>query len=67
MVKGNMSESGVEIVYTNLEESPYLNIGVLVRCGSIATTPNPLLSLSLLRDEQMVSLGSLLMVDKSSF
>jgi len=38
-------------------ESPCLNICVLVRCETIVATPDPSLSLSLLRDEQKVSLG----------
>jgi len=45
------------MVHYNSEESPYLNVCVLVRHESNVATPNPSLSLSLLRDEQKVSLG----------
>jgi hypothetical protein len=45
------------MVHSNLEESPCLNTCVLVRRESIVATPDPSLSLSLLRDEQKVSLG----------
>jgi len=45
------------MVHSNLEESPYLNACVLVMCESIVATPDPSLSLSLLRDEQKVNLG----------
>jgi len=57
MVKGNMGESSIRIVHSNSEESPCLNACVLVRRESIIATPDPSLSLSLLRDEQKVSLG----------
>jgi hypothetical protein len=56
MVKGNMGKFEVRIVRSNPEES-FFNACVLLRCESIITTPNPSLSLSLLRDEQRVSLG----------
>jgi len=45
------------MVHSNLEESPCLKACALVRRESIVATPNPSLSLSLLRDEQKVSLG----------
>jgi hypothetical protein len=67
MVEGNMSEFFTRIVHSNLEESSCLNACVPIRRESIVATPDPLLSLSLLRDEQKVSLGSLLMVDKYHF
>ena len=41
----------------NLEENSLLNACVLLRSKNIATTPDPLLSLALLRDEQRLSLG----------
>jgi hypothetical protein len=47
----------VRIVHSNPEESSYLNACVHLRCESIVATPDPSLSLSLLRDEQRVSLG----------
>jgi hypothetical protein len=47
----------VRIVHSNLEESSCLNACVLLRRESIVATPDPSLSLSLLRDEQRVSLG----------
>jgi hypothetical protein len=55
MVEGNMGK--VRIVHSNLEESSCLNTCVLLRRESIVATPNPSLSLSLLRDEQRLSLG----------
>jgi hypothetical protein len=67
MVEGNMSKFFIRIVYSNLEESSCLNACVPVRRESIVATPDPSLSLSLLRDEQKVSLGSLLTVDKYHF
>jgi hypothetical protein len=67
MVKGNMSEFFIRIVHSNLEESSCLNAYIPVRRESIVATPNPSLSLSLLRDEQKVSLGSLLMIKKYHF
>ena len=44
------------MVHSNLEESPCLNAYVLVRRESIIATLDPSLNLSLLRDEQKVSL-----------
>jgi hypothetical protein len=49
MVEGNMSEFFIRIVHSNSEESSCLNACV--------ATLDPSLSLSLLRDEQKVSLG----------
>jgi hypothetical protein len=57
MVKGNMGKFEVRIVHSNLEESSCLNACVLLRRKSIVATPDPSLSLSLLRDKQRVSLG----------
>jgi len=57
MVKDNMGESWDRILHSNLEESSCLNAYVLVRRESMVATPDPSLSLSLLRDEQKVSLG----------
>jgi hypothetical protein len=57
----------VMIVHSNLEESSCLNTCVLLRRESIVATPDPSLSLSLLKDEQRVSLGELLTVDKCQF
>jgi hypothetical protein len=57
MVKGNMSGFEIRIVRSNLEESSCLNAYVLLRHESIVATPDPSLSLSLLRDEQRISLG----------
>jgi hypothetical protein len=57
----------IRIVHSNPEESSCLNAYVPVRHESIVATPDPSLSLSLLRDEQKVSLGSLLTVDKYHF
>jgi hypothetical protein len=51
MVKGNMGKFEVRIVCSNPKESSCLNACVLLRHESIS------LSLSLLRDEQRVSLG----------
>jgi len=65
MVEGNMSKFQVRIVYFISEESSCLNACVLLRRESIVATPDPSLSLSLLRDEQRVSLGELLTVDNS--
>jgi hypothetical protein len=67
MVEGNMSKSIIRIIHSNLEERSCLNACVLLRCESIVATPDPLLSLSLLRDKQKVSFGELLMVDKCHF
>jgi hypothetical protein len=57
MEEGNMSEFFIRIVHSNPEESSCLNACVPVRHESIVATPDPLLSLSLLRDEQNVCLG----------
>jgi hypothetical protein len=67
IVEGNMSKFIIKIVYFNSEENSCLNACVLLRRESISTTLDPSLSLSLLRDEQNVSLGELLMVDKCHF
>jgi hypothetical protein len=67
MVEGNMSKFEIRIVHSTLEESPCWNTCVLLRRESIVATLDPSLSLSLLRDEQRVSLGSLLMVVLTSF
>jgi hypothetical protein len=67
MVKGNMSGFEISIVHSNLEESSRLNAYILLRHESIVATPELSLSLSLLRDEQRVSLGELLTVDKYQF
>jgi hypothetical protein len=57
MVEGNMSEFFIRIVHSNPEESSCLNACVPVRHESIVATPDLSPSLSLLRDEQKVSLG----------
>ena len=57
MVEGNTGKFEVRIVHSNPEESSCLNTCVLLRHESIVATPDPLLSLALLRDEQRVSLG----------
>jgi hypothetical protein len=57
MVKGNMSKFFIRIIHSNLEDSSCLNTCVLVRSESIIATPDPSLSLSLLRDKKKVSLG----------
>jgi hypothetical protein len=67
IVEGNMSKFIIKIVYSNLEENSCLNACVLLTHESVVATPDPSLSLSLLRDEQKVSLGELLMVDKCHF
>jgi hypothetical protein len=67
MVEDNMGKFKVTIVHSNPEESSYLNTCVLLRRESIIATPDPSLSLSLLNDEQRVSLGELLTVDKCQF
>jgi hypothetical protein len=59
MVEGNMGKFEVKIVYSYPKENSYLNAYVLLRHESLATTPDPPLSLSLLRDEQRVSLWEL--------
>jgi hypothetical protein len=57
MVKGNMGKFEIRIVHSNPEENSYLNVCLLLRRESIVATLDPPLSLSLLRDEQRVSLG----------
>jgi hypothetical protein len=57
MVEGNMSEFFIRIVHSNPEESSCLNACIPIRRESIVATPDPSLSLSLLRDKQKVSLG----------
>ena len=47
----------VRSVYSNLDDNFCLNTCVLLRCESIDATPDPLLSLALLRDEQRLSVG----------
>jgi len=64
MVEGNMSKIQVRIAHFILEESSCLNACVLLRHESIVAIHDPSL-LSLLRDEQRVSLGELLTVDNS--
>jgi hypothetical protein len=56
MVDGNMSKFFIRIIHSSPEENSCLNAYVLVRHESIVATPDPSLSLSLLRDEQKVSL-----------
>jgi hypothetical protein len=67
MIKGNMSGFKIRIVRSNPEENSCLNACVLLRHESIVATPDLSLSLSLLRDEQRVSLEELLTVDKCQF
>jgi hypothetical protein len=57
MVKGNMSKFFIRIVHSNPKERSCLNACVPVGRESIVATPNPSLSLSLLKNEQKVSLG----------
>ena len=57
MVEGNMVSLKVRSVYSNPEENFLLNTYILLRRESIVATPDPLLRLALLRDEQMFSLG----------
>jgi hypothetical protein len=57
MVKDNMGKFEVRIVRSKPEKSSYLNACVLLRRESIVATLDSSLSLSLLRDEQRVSLG----------
>jgi hypothetical protein len=57
MVEGNMSKFEIIIVNSTPEESFCLNACVLLRRESTVATLDPSLSLSLLRDEQRVSLG----------
>jgi hypothetical protein len=56
MVEGNMSKFFIRIVHSNPEENSSLNACVPERRESIVATPDPSLSLSLLRDKQKVSL-----------
>jgi hypothetical protein len=67
IVEGNMSKFIIRIVHSNPKENSCLNTCVLLRHESIVATPDPSLSLFLLRDEQNVSLGELLTVDKCHF
>ena len=48
MVKGNMSELKVEIVYFDLEENLCLKACVILRHESVVATLDPTLSLTLL-------------------
>jgi hypothetical protein len=57
MVESNMSKFEIRIIHSTPEESFCLNACVLLRHESIIATPDPSLSLSLLKDEQRVSLG----------
>jgi hypothetical protein len=57
MVDGNMSKFFIRIIHSNPEENSCLNACVPIRRESIVATPDPSLSLSLLRDEQKESLG----------
>ena len=50
MVEGNMGKFEVRSVDSNPEENSCLNTCVLLRHESIVATPNPLLSLALLRN-----------------
>ena len=59
MVEGNMGKFEVRSVYSNLKDNSCLNACVLLRSESIVATPDPLLSLALLRDRQRLSLGEL--------
>ena len=47
----------VRSFYSDPEENFCLNACVLLRTENIVATPDPMLSLSLLRDEQRLSLG----------
>jgi hypothetical protein len=67
IMEGNMGKFIIRIIHSNLEENSYLNACVLLRRDSIVATLDPSLSLSLLRDEQKVSLRELLTVDKCHF
>jgi hypothetical protein len=57
MVEGNMSKFFIRIIHSNLEENSCLNACVPVRHESIVASSDLTMSLSLLRDEQKVSLG----------
>ena len=50
MVEGNMGNLKVRTIYSNPEENSCLNACVLLRSKNIVATPDPLLSLALLRD-----------------
>jgi hypothetical protein len=67
MFEGNMGEFKSQINYSILEENSCLKVCVLLRRESIAATPDPSLSLALLRDEQSLSLGELLTADNYYF
>jgi hypothetical protein len=54
-----MGRFEVRMVCSNLEEKSCLNTYVLLRRESIVATPDPLLRLALLRDQQRVSMGEL--------
>jgi hypothetical protein len=54
---GNIGKFEVRIVRSNLEKSSCLTACVLLRRESIVAIPDSSQSLSLLRDEQRVSLG----------
>ena len=60
MVEGNMSKFESQISCSNPEENSCLNACVLLKsCFNVfknPKTPNPLLSLALFRDKQMLSL-----------
>jgi hypothetical protein len=62
-----MGEFESQIIHSNLEENFCLKACVHLTRESIDATPDSLLSLALLRDEQMLSLGELLMVDNYYF
>ena len=47
----------VRSIYSNPKDNFCLKACVLLRSENIDATPNPLLSLALLRDEQRLSLG----------
>jgi hypothetical protein len=49
----------VRSVYSNSEENSYLSTCVLLRHKNIVGTPDPLLSLALLKDEQRLSVEEL--------
>jgi len=57
MVKGRVSKFYVLTVYSNSEKRPYQKACVPSIFKGIATTSDPSLRLSLLRDEEEVSLG----------
>ena len=52
----------VRSVYSNPEENFCLNPCVLLRSENIVATPDPLLSLALLRDKQRLGLGEFFML-----